>query len=114
MFQDVTVLYEGAEITRGSLSQVLEVLTTARPTTSVDPQSRVVRQQGGTPQPSERETTAGAADDDNDNDDDGEQPGPAGLCISAKGEEETLNNSESDVEESIRQNNALWDVYFKT
>ena len=94
MFQDVTVLYEGAEITRGSLSQVLEVLTTASPTTRA----------GAAENSRELSSTA---------DVDGELPGPAGVSISAQGEWERLNNSESDVDESMRKNKALWAVYFK-
>ena len=120
---DVTVLPPGSEIKRGSLTQVPR----ESPTTSLDPQWKIVKQLGGTlslqlarteePLAGENiheELLHTAVQDDGDGDGDSEQAGPAdagrGLCNSSQAEGERLN----DVEEIMRNNNALWDVYFKT
>ena len=119
---DVTVLPPGSEIKRGSLTQVPK----ESPTTILEDQWKVVNQLGGKLQLA-RDIAVPASEEDRSEtenttdsfspgenvtieppstlvqdvgvDGDSEQPGPDGL---------------SDLEESIRQNRALWAVYFRT
>ena len=120
-YPDVTVLPPGAEITRGSLSQVLAVLTTeCSTTTTTNTTASDIPVRTKEEDCSETENTLAGenisedlpSSEVQDVRDVVEQqpPGPAGLSISSQGEGERLNG---ESEELMKNNNALWDVYFK-
>ena len=119
-YPDVTVLPPGAEITRGSLSQVLAVLTTECSTSTTTTTASDIPVRTKEEDCSETENTLAGenisedlpSSEVQDVRDVVEQqpPGPAGLSISSQGEGERLNG---ESEELMKNNNALWDVYFK-
>ena len=119
-YPDVTVLPLGAEITRGSLSQVLAVLTTECSTSTTTTTASDIPVRTKEEDCSETENTLAGenisedlpSSEVQDVRDVVEQqpPGPAGLSISSQGEGERLNG---ESEELMKNNNALWDVYFK-